>query len=223
MGKGKLKFKGEKDAKKKKKKTKHEKHNAVNETEPTTSAADTALALHASLHPKPAKPVKQKPADATVIQTGIGLISSSGTVVYGHDTLFNSTLNAGDAILVDVPMDNGTAQEEMRILTMRLSDVSASLSSAFSNDLKNPTAFKYITKPRDQRKERMAKEKNEKLTKDETERSAFGTYGGGGKEFVYREKTEHGGYRIRKDKIEDDADRSDLLIMRTQKKSDKFC
>jgi len=223
MGKGKLKFKGEKDAKKKKKKTKHE----VNETKPTTTttitSADTLAHHHASLHPKPSKPVKQQSPDGPVIQQGIGRISSSGTVIYGHDTLFNSTLNPGDAILCDVPLDNGTAQEEMRVLTMRLSDTSASLSSAFSNDLKNPTAFKYIAKPRDQRKERMTKEKNEKMTKEEIERTAFGTYGGGGKEFVYREKTEHGGYRIKKTKIQDDADRSDLLIMRAQKKSDKYC
>jgi hypothetical protein len=40
---------------------------------------------------------------------------------------------------------------------------------------------------------------------------------------VYRERTEHGGYRIRKEIINEDATRSDLLNMRAKKKSDKYC
>jgi len=219
MGKGKLKFKGDKDAKKKKKKIKHEKQSAVKEPSTISTAEDSAPASHHHIRVAPKPVIQQTPN----VSKGIGYISSSGTVIYGHETKFNSTLNAGDAILVEVTMENGSAQEEMRILTMRLSDTSASLSSAFSHDVKNPTEFKYITKPRNQRKERTDKEKNEKMTQEEIERTAFGTYGGGGKDFVYRERTEHGSYRIKKTKIEGDADRSDLLHMRAQKKSDKYC
>jgi hypothetical protein len=114
-------------------------------------------------------------------------------------------------------------REEMRVITMRLSDISASISSAFSNDLKTPCEFQFIRKPRDVRKERLEKEINEKQTKEEIERTSFGTYVGGGRELVYRERTEHGGYRIRKEIINEDATRSDLLNMRAKKKSDKYC
>jgi|EP00979_Chaetoceros_neogracilis_P000884 hypothetical protein len=222
MGKGKLKFKGDKDAanKKKKKKIKHEKQAvAVKEQSTIATAEHSAPAFDHHVRAAPKIVMPQIPN----VSKGIGSISTSGTVVYGHDTKFNSTLNAGDAILVDVQLENGTTQEEMRILTMQLSDKSASLSSAFSHDVKNPTEFKYISKPRDQRKERTAQEKKEKMTQDEIERTAFGTYGGGGKEFVYEERTEHGSYRIKKTKIQGEADRSDLLHMRAQKKSDKYC
>lgn len=87
-------------------------------------------------------------------------------------------------------------------------------------------------------KERLDRQKKVRVEKEETERSAFGIYntsGGGGRasekgdgdgqELVYRERTEHGGYRIRREVIRDGnrVTRTDLLDMRTQKKSDKYC
>ena len=167
-----------------------------------------------------------------VVQRGIGFLTSSGTVVMGHDTKFNSSINPGDAIIVDVPIDDGgkgysRTREEMRIASMSLSDISISISSAFTNDLKTPTPFKFNTKPRNIRKEAMEKERKEKLTQEEIGRSAFGVYrsntGGNSTEFVYRERTAQGGYRIRRENIQEDTSRSDLLSMRAQKKSDKYC
>ena len=145
----------------------------------------------------------------------------------GHGTqLKKQGIRAGDAILV-CSVDG---QEEMRVLTMVLSDGSASLSTPFGISLKTPTAFQYIQKPRDVVKERADKARKIRITKEEEARSAFGTYGSGADsgsgaatEFVYREVTEHGSYRIRKEKVDGDVSRGDLLTMRTKKKSDKYC
>ncbi len=224
MGKGKLVFKGDKVKSKKKKKSKHS-------SEQSETVELTALSQHSGVGDsqalEPTKPEPQQQSTQPVIRIGKGQITASGTVIMGHDTKFNSCLNVGDAILVKIPSKDGqSSREEMRVLTMRLSDTSASISSAFSFDLKHPTGFKYIQKPRDLKKERTEKEKKAKLTKEEIERSAFGTYrsgDGNAKELVFRERTEQGGYRIRREAVDADSTRSDLLYMRAQKKSDKFC
>ena len=222
MGKGKLIFKGEKVKSKKKKKSKFS-------SKDLDVAVDTQrMVVGDSQASEQIKSTPQQQATSKpVIREGKGQITVSGTVIMGHYTKFNSCLNTGDAILVQIPSKDGqSSREEMRVLTMRLSDTSASISSAFSHDLKHPTNFKYITKPRNLQKERSEKEKKEKLTKEEIERSAFGTYKSGdssSKEFVYRERTEQGSYRIRRETVDSNSTRSDLLQMRSQKKSDKFC
>jgi hypothetical protein len=227
MGKGKLLFKG--DSKKKKKKSKHSIKSSisshVDESATTVAAAATVLETEV-------KKSQEQEYQAPTIQKGIGLLTSSGTVLMGHDTRFTKSINPGDAIIIQVPIEEptgtSTTREEMRIVSMRLSDTSASISSAFSNDLKTPTAYKYIHKPRNIRKEKADKLKKEKTNKEEIERNAFGTYsgaGGGnaGTEFVYRERTVNGGYRIRRENIQESVTRSNLLSMRSQKKSDKYC
>ncbi len=231
MGKGKLVFKGE--AKKKKKKSKHSKSSATSSSTIETStseAASSSTESHVNLN-VPRNPPRQQ-VEEPVVQKGVGFVTSSGTVLMGNGTKFNTSINPGDAIIVEVPIDDGgkdcsSTREEMRVVSMRLSDVSISISSAFTNDLKTPTPFKFIKKPRNIRKEAMEKERKEKLTQEEIGRSAFGTYrsnnGGKNTEFVYRERTAHGGYRIRRENVEEDTSRSDLLSMRTQKKSDKYC
>jgi hypothetical protein len=235
MGRGKLKFKGDKDIKKKKKKSKHSTGTSAENVAASTNTTGSAESIseHLTLAtfsvPKVStdlQPTSRKQiSEAPVAQKGEGLISSSGTVLMGLDTQFNSTLNPGDAILVSVPTNkhdgNSSIREEMRIITMRLSETSASISSAFSTDLKTPVPFLYIAKPRNRRKDRIEKHKKDRSTKEEIERSAFGTYQGN--QFVYRERTETGGYRIRREDLGGNATRSDLLSMRTQKKSDKHC
>lgn len=226
MGKGKLRFKG--DAKKKKKKSKHAKltvieHDSVSKSAEAGPSSSTPHSLTHTLSAE--RPAKKLNAEVPTLQEGEGMIMSSGTVLMGHETNFSEIINAGDAILVKVPSKSkdgsNTMVEEMRVITMRLSDASASISSAFSSDLKSPTSFQYIAKPRNQRKEKVEKEKNARLTKQEIERSAFGTYQG--TEFVYRERTENGGYRIRRESVRDDSTRSDLLSMRAQKKVNSRC
>ena len=229
MGKGKLVFKGDKVKSKKKKKSKYSSKITTTDTVEVSAALarNTSSDIFESQAEELIKLAPQQQSTKPVIRDGKGQITTSGTVIMGHDTKFNSYLNAGDAILVKIPSKDGlSSREEMRVLTIRLSDTSASLSSSFSSDLKLPTNFKYIKRPKNAQKERAEREKKEKLTKAEIERSAFGTYksgDGNSKELVYRERTEQGGYRIRRETVDSDSTRSDLLYMRTQKKSDKFC
>jgi hypothetical protein len=105
---------------------------------------------------------------------------------------------------------------------MVLSQVSISISSAFSSDLKTPTQYKYIVKPRDLKRERADKARKAMAEKEEVEARAMGTYGNKG-EIIYREKTEHGSYRIRREQTDVEMSRSDLLSVRAKKKSDRYC
>jgi hypothetical protein len=245
MGKGKLVFKGDK-AKKSKKKNKH------SLLDSSSASLSSASSVHAIVgQSQSSLPLTQKHSSSSidasssrnntttampqqpVICKGQGKLTSSGTVLMGIDTKFNSCINVGDAIIVHVPTssennDDNETREEMRIITMRLSDTSASISSSFSQDLKIATAFQYISKPKNLQKERDERAKKDRLAKEEVDRNAFGTYkssgsSGGGQELVYRERTEHGSYRIRREVVDDNVCRSDLLDMRLQKKSDKFC
>eukprot|EP00569_Conticribra_weissflogii_P004927 CAMPEP_0171332244 /NCGR_PEP_ID=MMETSP0878-20121228/3234_1 /TAXON_ID=67004 /ORGANISM="Thalassiosira weissflogii, Strain CCMP1336" /LENGTH=232 /DNA_ID=CAMNT_0011832943 /DNA_START=280 /DNA_END=978 /DNA_ORIENTATION=+ len=165
-------------------------------------------------------------SSAPKVINGRGLITTSGTVVTGHETNFQSQLRTGDAILAGVSTANNKTREEMRVITMVSSPISISLSSTFSNDLKNPTPFTFINKPRDIHKEHATKAQMAKEEQEAIESQAMGTYRGNARgEVVYREKTEHGGYRIRRERFEGggDLDRSDLLNVRAKKKSDRYC
>lgn len=152
------------------------------------------------------------------ISEGQGFITTSSTVVTGHNTAFKTQLHVGDAILAQT-----TKGEEMRIIKMVLSQMSCSISSAFSSDLKTPTAFKYINKPRDVAREKAAKVAKARLEQEEVEQRAMGTYGNKKGEIVYRERTEHGNYRIKREQATTDLSRSDLLAVRAKKKSDRYC
>ena len=153
------------------------------------------------------------------VKRGQGLITSSATVVSGHSgTSFKNELRVGDALLIR----NQKGTDEMRIITMVLSNASASISTAFTSDLRNPTQFNYINKPRDDKREKAIKAEKARLEQEEVEQRAMGTYGNKG-EIVYREKTEHGGYRIRTEKATTEMTRSDLLAARAGKKSDRYC
>jgi hypothetical protein len=228
MGKGQLLFKGEKA----KKKTKKSKHSSSNENDVTTRSSATVVVdrsgetrpssvEQASLsRPHNATPIAAAPA----IKTGTGKITTSGTVVTGYDTRFEKELNPGDAIMCKV--ENGT--EELRVVTMRLSNVSMNLSTAFSTNLKVPSAFQCIRKPRDLQKEKAEAQKRSMETLNDQKTHAFDLYGN--ESLVYREKTENGSYRIKQEPLNAAnsgpatlRSRGDLLEMRAKKTSDKFC
>eukprot|EP00536_Pseudo-nitzschia_multiseries_P004079 jgi/Psemu1/9223/gm1.9223_g len=159
---------------------------------------------------------------APTIQNGTGRITSSGTVVSGHGTIFEKEISVGDAILVCLP-DNA---EEMRVVTMRLSNVSLNLSSAFSQNLSEPQKFRFVRKPRNTEQERRTERQKQLEETNETEKSAFDIYGTaeGGNVFTYREKTETGSYRVKKQQTSSSqSTRGDLLVMRSKKTSDKYC
>jgi len=236
MGRGKLVFKGEKPAKKKKSKKKHS-HSETTEASSSSSipriatATSSPTAVSSSVAPFSDGSAVASSTSANhhrvmpTIEQGQGRITTSGTVLTGHDTKLRSILRSGDAIIVVL---NG--QEEMRVVTMVLSDISGAISSPFSSDLKLPTRYRFVRKPRNLAKERMEMERKAASEKEEDERTAFGTYGtskagkeSGTTEMVYRERTEHGSYRIRREEVGRDVTRSDLLDMRSKKKSDKYC
>jgi hypothetical protein len=207
MGKGALVFKGDAKPTKKKKKAKHTTSSS------TTSGSEipsSETAAYAKQQPPQKASSAAAPADAAApkIQTGAGLITTSGTVVTGHNgTQFLRQLRVGDALMVG---------NEMRVVTMCLSNASVNLSSALGNNLTAPTPFSYITKPRSTK----ALPKNDD---HETGATASGTYASN-QELVYREKTQNGSYRIVKKQLDQqDVTRGDLLEMRAKKKSDKYC
>ena len=162
--------------------------------------------------------------DELKIETGTGKISTSSNTVHGTDTKFLKELAVGDAIIVVHPI---TLRDETKIVKMVLSDVSMSISSAFSSDLSTAASFSYIKcvtarETQQQAAERAAKERAKEAKQEE---QALGTYGkGGGDKFVYRVKhpSSFGGYKIVTETVGSKS-REELLIMRSKKKSDKFC
>lgn len=211
---GKLVFKGDVKAKKRKK-SKYSAEDA--QPPPAATAAHERVEHEPNIHKEPTALATESQLPTPSITPGNGLISTSGTVVTGHNTSFKSDLHIGDAIMATT--ERG---EEMRVVTMVLSQISISISSAFSSDLKTPTQYKYIAKPRDVKKERADKARKAMAEKEEVEARAMGTYGNKG-EIVYREKTAHGSYRIRREQTNIEMSRSDLLSVRAKKKSDRYC
>lgn len=210
MGRGQLVFKGE-QPKKKKKKAKYKTSDEVaDDAAPFTQA--TAMTDSARLSTDSMVASSQA---VPCIQKGLGKITTSGTVVTGHGTQFNRQLNVGDAMLVMID-----GQQQMRVITIRLSDTSINLSSAFSPDLKHPSDFSFIPKPRSTKGPSDLSSSQGELKQEE--QAAFGTFASN-RELVYQEKTEHGSYRIKKQQLAGEATRSDLLAMRAKKKSDKYC
>ena len=235
MGKGKLVFKGETKPKKKKKKSKHS--ISIGGTKSSSEALDSTVtdakkiilssadaASHSNVSATTSETTLSTGIETPRIQKGQGRITSSAAVLTGHDTKF-SKLRAGDAVLVQIPISKSESRQEMRVLTMILSNTSASISTPFSVDLKIPTSFSFVSKPRNYEEEARRRLKKEKELKEETERCAFGTYKSneGNNELVYREKTEHGGYRIRKETLHENVSRGGLLDMRSKRKSDRYC
>jgi hypothetical protein len=136
-------------------------------------------------------------------------VTTSGTVVTGHGTLFEREFAAGDAMVIDA---------EMRVVTMRLSNTSCGISSAFAKDVSKPTAFSIFKKPRTT----VNHSTSAATTLEDDSAQRFGTFASQ-TNVVYREKTEHGSYRIKSVAAGDATTRSDLLKMRAKKTSDKYC
>lgn len=202
-------FKGD-DPKKRKKKSKHSKKEKRERDDGASAVARMPQQSSSSSRKAPPNPSIPTPV------SGTGEITTSGTVVSGLGTKFEKELSAGDALIAVVG-----GQPQMRVVTMRLSNVSLNLSSAFSENLKHPTGFQVIRKPRDEAKQKARAHQKQILDKKQEEEKASGTFGST-EEFVYRERTEHGNYRIRREKM-DGVSKSDLLYMRSKKTSDKYC
>lgn len=229
MGRGMLVFKGDKKPKSKSKSKKKKKSSsetfviASTASESNNDSNRGSVPAHASITPSDTtahakEEGKSSKPQMPQIQKGSGKIISSGTVITGISTKFRKEIASGDAIIIQ---QQSSSQDEMRVVTMCLSDTSCAISSAFSSDLKQPISFSYVRKPRNEQKEKEEAHKKKQEEWMETERTAFGTYGGGS--LVYREKTETGSYVIKTEKLNQDVTRDDLLSMRAKKKSDRYC
>ncbi|KAH7463243.1 uncharacterized protein KRP23_13454 [Phytophthora ramorum] len=202
--KGGLSLKGVKKHTKKKKKKNHD----SKKRERDDTADDS--------EPKPFELVKSR---------GSGRLLSSGTTLMGQvGAKFLQELHVGDAIVIQHPT---SLVEETRIVRMVLSDVSASISSAFSSDLVSSTPFYYIkAPPEDEKQQEEEQEKKKKRKMDE--KTAFGTYAGGtekGGQYTYRVRKSgaYGGYAIVKEDADVERSREELLDLREKKKGDRYC
>ena len=230
MGRGALIFKGDATAPRKKSSAlKNKKRplpdNGVGSVEQTTTAVAQTKECFKASHAQP----------SPQIVVGRGKITVSGTVVTGYDTRFTNDVQVGDALLVN---------HEMRVITMRLSDISLNLSSSFSPSVvtSKPISYSYICKPRDVTKDSELEQRKvatEKAADIERHQNAFAsaittsnalTSGASPSNtnttIVYRERTEHGNYRIKHMKAADGkaiTNRSEMLDMRSKKTSDKYC
>lgn len=137
----------------------------------------------------------------------------------GHGTKFQKEIRNGDAIIITID-----GQPQMRVVKMVLSNISCSISSEFANSLSQPTSYEFINAPRNEAEERHSAVRKAQLEKQEDERVAFGTYAHGKKELVYREKSSTGtSYVIRREQMDREMTREELLVLRSKKKSDKYC
>jgi hypothetical protein len=223
MARGMLTFKGD-APKKKKKKQKHAVAAKKEEGDTSVPAAASIVTTAATVtqqqpqHATAAATITSQIAEAPQIKTGSGKITTSGTVVTGIGTKFEKEIAMGDAMIVVL----GNGKQEMRVVKMRLSDMSCGISSAFSSSLMTPTSYQIIRKPKNAQADAKQKREETQKEREELEMSAFGTFRGTN-ELVYRERTEHGSYRIEKVGLDGDRSRTQLLAMRAKKTSDKYC
>lgn len=220
MGRGKLVFKGDKP-KKKKRKGKFERGDEVLESLQDAKIEEAARQQTHNEKSQQASPTSKTPSAAIEIpepRDATGLITSSATVVTGHESKFTRELSVGDAIVVHIANES-----EMRVVTMLLSDTSLNLSSPFSHNISEPIGFRYIRKP-------SSATCRDKTQQDGTSvQPATGVYHDIDSvdrltEFVYRERTEHGSYRIKREPVGGlGYSREKMLEMRAKKTSDKYC
>jgi hypothetical protein len=141
-------------------------------------------------------------------------------------TRFLQELTVGDAIIIQHPK---TFTEETRIVRMVLSDVSCSVSSAFSSDLVSSTPFEYIKAPPAEEEDGGEDAETQKKKKRKADEAlAFGTYAGGteaGSSFTYRVKKggAYGGYALVTEQANANRSREELLDLRAKKKGDRHC
>jgi hypothetical protein len=210
MGKGTLLFKGE-APKKKKKKIKHIHDDKV-------IALDVRKEeINPSIHEK-SNITESVQIQQPKLVKGSGMITSSGSVVTGIGTKFESELGVGDAMIVEL----SEGQQEMRVVKMRLSNLSCGISSAFSQSVVTPTPYQIIRKPSNSEEEQRKRRQESQRMKAELEQSSFGTYRHTD-ELVFRRRTENGNYRIEKQSLDGERSRTELLEMRSKKTSDKYC
>ena len=167
---------------------------------------------------------KEEEEESFEINDGTGRLVSSGTTIHGYETSFLRELDVGDAVIVKHPT---TLVDETKIVKMVLSDVSISISSAFSTDLVSKTEFRYVKAPKDHESPEEKTEKRKRLAADR-QATALGDYGGEATTFIYQTRKQGqiggaNGWITHRSNLSDPKSRSELLDMRSKFKSDRHC
>jgi hypothetical protein len=172
--KGKLSFKGAKVGIKKNPKRKFDDDNADDHDVKESGQQNTAAENKGTTN------IEDASADEIKIVSGTGRLTSSGTTILGHGTSFMNELSHGDAIIVTHP---STYADETKIVRMVLSNISISVSSAFSTDLISTAPFRFIKAPKDPSSSSSAEgegmNKKRMMTgkgQQDSEEAAFGEY-----------------------------------------------
>lgn len=161
---------------------------------------------------------------------GSGRLISSGTAISGIEgTKFTHELSHGDILIVNHP---NTLVDEVKTISMVISDVSLAIDTSFSSDLSTSVTFKYIKKPKVVIDEKTLEKKRKQASLYE-EKQAFGTYAtterNKDKIVTYRVRKSgtnaSGGYKIvtKKFKKNEDFSREKLLNLRCKQKGDRNC
>lgn len=161
---------------------------------------------------------KEAEEEVGAIKNGSGTIRSSGSTIYGTDTKFMSELRVGDGLLIIHPL---TELKEAKIVRIVVSDTGASLSSPFSTSLEEDTPFQYVRSKGSHEAASAAKtkEENAKRKRVKEANDAVGIFASS---YVEKKSGSSGGVRIVKVDTKN-KERSDLLNIRSSKKSDRYC
>ena len=205
-----------KASKKKKKKRKHDKeksHSSSSKRARTTTTSSSSSSTTTNTSSSFQK------------VDGTGRILTSGSTVYGKNTLFFKEIKIGDALFVKHPT---SLKDEIRVVKMILSDISISLSSSFSSDLISNQMFCILKQPElraeDQEAALEALQQAKVAKTADVHAAAYGTYGGTNKVTMrVKSGSAFGGYKIVTINADKKMSRSDMLNMRAGKKGDRMC
>jgi hypothetical protein len=185
---------------------------------PAKRVAEVAVPVESRSPPKREREPEPTVASALPeVSVGSGRIRTSGTTVTGVGTRFRREVRPGDALRVIDPV---SAKEELRVVSMVVSDESAGISSAFPNAITDPSPFSVVRLPKSHAVS--SEPKRSRLTEDS---SFAGEYSG--REVTVRVK-HGGGYKIVKRPVAEDdggseVSRERLLDARSRLSRDKFC
>lgn len=194
---GKLKLKG--DAPKKKKR----KHREREDLGGDSDGDDVELPAH-SADPVP----------------GVGKLTTSGVVVMGHETQFDTQLEVGDSLLVTISdRYRNTQTDEQRTVNMVLGKTSLNVTAPFSCEVTTPTSFLLLKAAPDIEAIRAARRDEKRRARQAEEEASVVTYktykhGGGGTWKTWQTVTE---------RVEAGTTREDMLIRRQKEKADRHC
>lgn len=166
------------------------------------------------------RPAASASAERREAVDGSGRIVSSGQTVTGTGTAFAKELRAGDALEIVDPV---TAKQELRVVTMVVSDTAAGISAPFPHGLAEPTRFRVLRiRPVGQAAGSSNGAAGASAASAAADTSFAGEYSAASGTLTWREKV-GGSYRERSQGAAAGMSREAMLEFRAKKKHDKHC